>query len=253
MNYRSLRQCVDDLERNGFLIRVMDEVDPYLEMAEIQRRIYQNRGPALLFMNVKGCRFPCVSNVFGTMERTRFIFRHTLKRVKQLVDLKIDPVNFLKHPLRYAGAPLAAMKTIPKKVSSAPVLSHQCRVQDLPPIQSWSDDGGAFITLPQVYTEHPDFPGWRMSNLGMYRIQLSGGQYIPNEEIGLHYQIHRSIGVHHAAAIRRGEKMRVSIFVGGHPAMALAAVMPLPEGLTELMFGGVLSGRRFRYAQRDGF
>ncbi|MBX7151697.1 UbiD family decarboxylase [bacterium] len=253
MNHRSLRQCVDDLEKNGFLIRVTDEVDPYLEMAEIQRRVYQNQGPALLFTNVKGCRFPCVSNLFGTMERTRFIFRHTLKRVKQLVDLKIDPVIFLKHPLRYAGAPLAALRTIPKKVASGPVLAHQCRVQDLPQIQSWPNDGGAFVTLPQVYTEHPDFPGWRMSNLGMYRIQLSGGQYITNEEIGLHYQIHRSIGVHHSAAIRRGEKMRVSIFVGGHPAMALAAVMPLPEGLTELMFGGVLSGNRVRYSQRDGF
>ncbi len=90
---------------------------------------------------------------------------------------------------------------------------------------------GAFVTLPEVYTEHPDRPGFGQSNLGMYRIQLSGGQYVPNRQVGLHYQIHRSIGVHHAAAIRRGEPLRVNVFVGGTPAMMLAAVMPLPEGL----------------------
>jgi 4-hydroxy-3-polyprenylbenzoate decarboxylase len=105
-------------------------------------------------------------------------------------------------------------------------------------------DGGPFITLPEVYTEDPDRPGLRRSNLGMYRVQLAGNEYVPNREVGLHYQIHRGIGVHHAAAIRRGEPLRVNVFVGGPPALALAAVMPLPEGLTELAFAGALGGRR---------
>ena len=94
----------------------------------------------------------------------------------------------------------------------------------------WPRDGGAFITLPQVYTEDADRPGWRHSNLGMYRVQLSGNEYEPDREVGLHYQIHRGIGVHHAAAIRKGVPLRVNVFVGGPPAMTLAAVMPLPEG-----------------------
>ncbi len=224
---------------------ITEEVDPRLEMAEIQRRVYQVQGPALLFTNVKGTKFRCVSNLFGTMERTRFIFRSTLERVKRLVDLKVDPMLALKHPIKYASAPFTALLTIPYEKRHASFETG--RILDLPQIKSWPDDGGAFITLPQVYTEHPDFPGTRMSNLGMYRIQLSGNEYIPNEEIGLHYQIHRSIGVHHAAAIRRGEKLKVSIFIGGPPALSVAAVMPLPEGLSELMFAGVLGGRRFRY------
>ncbi len=113
-------------------------------------------------------------------------------------------------------------------------------------------DGGPFITLPQVYTEDPDRPGLRASNLGMYRIQLAGNQYEPNREVGLHYQIHRGIGVHHAAAIRRGEPLRVNVFVGGPPALTVAAVMPLPEGLPELAFAGALGGRRVAMVAPDG-
>jgi 4-hydroxy-3-polyprenylbenzoate decarboxylase len=247
MSYKNLHECLIDLERHSHLVRVTEEVDPYLEMAEIQRRVYAAKGPAVLYTNVKGTKFPCVSNIFGTMERTRFIFRHTLDDVRKLIDLKTDLSNLIKKPWRYAGVPLTALTMIPKRKFSGPVMARQCRVDELPQIQSWPKDGGAFITLPQVYTEHPDFPGWRMSNLGMYRIQLSGGNYVRNQQIGLHYQIHRSIGVHHHAAIRRGEKLKVSIFVGGAPAMAVAAVMPLPEGLTELAFAGALGGRRIRY------
>ncbi|MFO0965116.1 MAG: UbiD family decarboxylase, partial [Gemmataceae bacterium] len=103
-----------------------------------------------------------------------------------------------------------------------------------------------FITLPQVYTEHADRPGWRHSNLGMYRVQLSGNDYVLDRQVGLHYQIHRGIGVHHAAAIRKGVPFRVNVFVGGPPVMTLAAVMPLPEGLPELAFAGALGGRRVR-------
>jgi 4-hydroxy-3-polyprenylbenzoate decarboxylase len=107
--------------------------------------------------------------------------------------------------------------------------------------------------LPQVYTEDARQPGWRRSNLGMYRVQLSGGQYESDREIGLHYQIHRSIGVHHAAALELGQPFRANIFVGGPPAMMLAAVLPLPEGMTELSFAGALGRRRVRMLRRpDG-
>jgi len=86
----------------------------------------------------------------------------------------------------------------------------------------------------------------------MYRVQLSGNQYVSNREVGLHYQIHRGIGVHHAAAIRRGEPLRASVFVGGPPALTVAAVMPLPEGLAELAFAGVLGGRRVSMVAVEG-
>ena len=130
----------------------------------------------------------------------------------------------------------------PRYVSRGPVFDHEIRVSDLPQIWSWPRDGGPFITLPQVYTEDPARPGWRHSNLGMYRVQLAGNRYRPDAEVGLHYQIHRGIGVHHAAAIGSGEPLRVSVFVGGTPAMTLAAVMPLPEGMSELSFAGALAG-----------
>src|SRR5919202_2565576 len=99
MGYLNLRECVADLERTGQLVRLEQEVDPYLEAAEIQRRVYQAGGPALLFARVKGCRFPMVSNLFGTPERTRFLFRDSLEAVRRLVELKIDPSTFWKRPL----------------------------------------------------------------------------------------------------------------------------------------------------------
>ena len=246
MGYRNLQECVADLERSKQLIRIDADVDPHLEIAEIQRRVYQAAGPALLFTRAKGCRFPLLANLFGTIDRTRFLFRDTLDAVRRLVELKIDPMAFARSPWRYRGAPFTALHTLPKFVSRGPVLANETTIDHLPQIINWPNDGGAFITLPQVYTEDADRPGWQHSNLGMYRVQLSGGQYLSNQEIGLHYQIHRSIGVHHAAAIQRGEPFRVNIFVGGPPAMTLAAVMPLPEGMSELTFAGALGGRRVR-------
>src|SRR2546425_1279041 len=244
MGYPSLRACVADLERSSQLVRIDDEIDPNLEAAEIQRRVYQAQGPAVLFTRVKGCRFPMVSNLFGTLERTRFLFRDMLDAVRHLVELKIDPASFWKNPWRYRDVPRTLWFLRPKFVSSGPILDATAAIRDLPQQVSWPNDGGAFITLPQVYTEDADRPGWRHSNLGMYRVQLSGNQYEPGRQVGLHYQIHRGIGVHHAAALRRGVPFRVNVWVGGPPALTLAAVMPLPEGLPELVFAGALGGRR---------
>ncbi|RNC69834.1 MAG: UbiD family decarboxylase [Desulfuromonadales bacterium] len=244
MGYRNLQECVKDLEARKELIRIDREADPYLEIGAIQRRIYQAGGPALLFTRVKGCRFPMLGNLFGTLERTKYIFRDTLDDIRRLVELKLNPAAALKNPLVYAGAPLAALHLLPKSVSDGPILAHRTTIDQLPLLTSWPRDGGPFITLPQVYSESPARPGFRSSNLGMYRVQLAGNDYRLNEEVGVHYQIHRGIGVHHAEAIERGEPLRVNIFVGGPPALTVAAVMPLPEGLPELSFAGVLGGRR---------
>ena len=243
MGYRSLKKCLDDLQRTGQLVRIEQEIDASLEAAEIQRRVYQAQGPAVYYARVKGCRFPMVSNLFGTRERTRFLFRDSLKAVRHLIELKIDPVQFFKHPFRYGDVFRTLWFMWPRKASKGPILKNETTVDQLPQATSWPDDGGAFITLPVVYTENPDRPGFRQSNLGMYRVQISGGRYEVNRQVGLHYQIHRSIGLHHAAAIRRGEPLRVNVFVGGPPAMILAAVMPLPDGISELTFAGAL-GRR---------
>jgi 4-hydroxy-3-polyprenylbenzoate decarboxylase len=246
MGYRNLAECIADLERTGQLVRLDHEVDPYLEAAAIHRRVYQAGGPALYFARVKDCRFPMVSNLFGTIERARFLFRDTLAAVSHLVELKVDPSAFWKHPWRYRDVAQTLWHLRPKKVKRGPILAHETTIDQLPQLQCWPRDGGAFITLPQVYTEDAERPGTARSNLGMYRVQLSSGAYQPNSQVGLHYQIHRGIGVHHAAALRRGLPFHVNVFVGGPPAMMLAAVMPLPEGLSELSFAGALGGRRVR-------
>jgi 4-hydroxy-3-polyprenylbenzoate decarboxylase len=253
MGYRNLKECVRDLDRAGQLVRIETEIDPHLQAAEIQRRVYQAQGPALFYARVKGCRFPMVSNLFGTRERTRFLFRDTLESVRRLIALKIDPADAWKRPWHYRKVPAALLSMRPRRVRNGPVLQNLTTIDQLPQLVSWPKDAGAFITLPEVYTENSDRPGFRQSNLGMYRIQLSGGRYVPNREVGLHYQIHRSIGVHHAAAIRRGDRLRVNVFVGGTPAMMLAAVMPLPEGLSELTFAGALAGRRIPMAALAGY
>jgi len=252
MGYRTLRACLHDLAATGQLVRIEQEIDPHLEAAEIQRRVFQAGGPAIYFARVRGCAFPMVSNLFGTMDRTRFIFRDTLAAVRQLVELKVDPSRVGRRPWAYAGALRALWSMRPRLQRGGAILAGRTTIGQLPQLQCWPKDGGAFITLPLVYTEDPDQPGWSRSNLGMYRVQISGGQYQPNAEIGLHYQIHRGIGVHHAAAIRRGEPLRVNIFVGGAPAMSVAAVMPLPEGLSELSFAGALAGHRIPLVKQAG-
>jgi len=252
MTYASLRECVVDLEHAGHLRRIDHPLSPDLEMAAVQRRVYAEGGPALLFTEVPGSPFPAVSNLFGTLDRCRFMFARTLERVKRAIEVRADPVAALKKPFRYVGTPLAGWFSLPKRVRSGPVLEHRTTISALPGVRSWPRDGGPFVTLPQVFSLPPGSDRVMASNLGMYRVQLSGNDYRTDAEIGLHYQIHRGIGVHHTAAAERGEPLRVSIFVGGPPAHTFAAVMPLPEGLTELVFAGMLSGRRFRWLRHEG-
>ncbi len=254
MAYSSLEACLLDLERTGQLLRIKEEVDPYLEMAAIHLRIFEQKGPAILFEKVKGSKFRAASNIFGTLERSEFIFRDTLPSVKQLIDIKINPLAAIQNPIKSLAALPAAINALPNKNPiSKPVLFEEINISDLPLIHHWPMDGGAFVTLPQVYTEDADKPGIGNSNLGMYRIQLNGNDYILNKEIGLHYQLHRGIGVHQTKANKKGLPLKVSCFVGGQPAHSVAAVMPLPEGMSEMNFAGVLAGKRFGYTYIDGF
>lgn len=252
MKHRSTRDVVNDLRAGGRLIEVSDPVDPNLEMAEIQRRVYASGGPAVLFTNVIGCRFPMASNLFASLEQARYLFRDTLESVRRLIELKLDPSALPKRPMRYALTPLTALRMLPRFTRRGAVAANRIGLPDLPQLKCWPDDGGAFVTLPQVLSVDPSAPQNLMRiNLGMYRVQISGNDYDPVGEVGIHYQIHRGIGVHHREALDRGEPLRVAVTVGGSPAMSLAAVMPLPEGLTELTFGGALAGRRIAMIRGD--
>ncbi len=244
MIHRTLAEAVADLEAAGQLIRLQVPVDPYLEAGVIQRRMCAAGGPAVLMTQVRGSRFPMLANLFGTRERIHYLFRSTLRLVEALLTAKADPMAFLRSPQLWPRALRAALCTRPRWVRSGPIQVGRCQLADLPQLVSWPMDGGAYITLPQVYSEDPARPGIWGSNIGMYRVQISGKAYVPNAEAGLHYQIHRGIGPHHARAIALGRPLPVSVWVGGPPALTLAAIMPLPEGMPELLFAGALAGHR---------
>jgi len=252
MGFRTLRQCVETLREEGQLIEIDCPINPHLEIAEIQRRLFRSGGPALLFRSVLGTQHPVLINLYGTQKRVERLFSDTLDRVRRLVELKIDPAAAIQRPLRYWRSPLDAISMVPRQVRKGRVLDRNIPLASLPGVTGWPGDGGPFITLPAVYSEHPDAPSLKNSNLGMYRVQLRGNRYEENTEVGLHYQIHRGIGVHHAAAIAKGEPLKVSIFIGGTPSMAVSAMMPLPEGLSELAFAGALAGHRIPMIHRKG-
>lgn len=273
--YKSMLECIDDLERIGQLLRIEEEVDPYLEIAAIHRQVHRENGPAILFENIKGSNFPGASNIFGTIERMEYLFRSSRKPLQLFLEAWSDPLPLLKQPGKWFTLPRTALHSLPRHVRSGlpkavrlsdvtagmnsawknklPVLECECRIQDLPQIHSWPMDGGSFITLPQVCSLPPaDTPNILKSNLGMYRVQMSGNEY-GDDEVGLHYQIHRGIGIHHTQAIEADKELKVSVFVGGPPAHTVAAMMPLPEGMSELTFAGMLARRCFRYTLIDGW
>ena len=156
MSYSSLEAAALDLEKDGQLLRIKTEVDPNLEMAEIHRRIFEAGGPAILFERVKGSPFRALSNIYGTYDRTDFLFRKTFDYVQKVIELKADPANFAKNPLRYWSAPFTALTALPRKgLLKMPVQYGQTTIDQLPLIKSWPMDGGAFVTMPQVATLPP--------------------------------------------------------------------------------------------------
>ena len=251
--YKDLEQALLDLEKAGMLKRVYQEVDPFLEMAEMARQAFENHGPALLFEHVKGSPFRAACNIFGTQERLDFLFRKTLAGTQTAVLFKSNPVEFFKHarPIALCRAALTGLYSLPHKSGSIQNF-RECKLSDLPQIVCWPHDGGAFLTLPQVATRPAEDASVMTTNLGMYRVQISGNDYASNE-CGLHYQIKRDIARHHQKAIEEGRPLKVSIFIGGPPAHTVATVMPMPENLSELLFAGMLGGHRFRYFIHNGY
>lgn len=245
----STASAIADLERQGSLLRFDAPIRAEQEISAVLRYLYRIGGPAVLFTRVLDCPFPVVGNLYGTPERARFLLRHGIHRVEKVMRLKGDPGLALRKPWSFWDLPLSLPHLWPRWTRRAPVLECRTTLSRLPRHISWPQDGGPFVTLPAVYSEHPGRPGRWHGNLGMYRVQLAGNEYLPEQEVGLHYQIHRGIGIHHQAALARGERLWVNVFVGGPPALTWAAVMPLPEQIPELVFAGALAGRAVRLAR----
>ncbi|AFM13881.1 UbiD family decarboxylase [Turneriella parva] len=251
MGYATLYDTVRDLEKHGRLIRVSEEIDSDLEMAAVHRRINAQQGPALFFENIKGRDFPAVSNLFGTGERSHFLFRDSFSAVREVLQLRKRPMSVL-NPRTFFSAIKIGVLALPRPAIFAGSFD-PVSITRVPVTKSWPKDGGNFVTLPLVYTEHPEHPGVMRSNLGMYRVQTSGNSYSDDQTMGIHYQLHRGIGIHHTAAAKMKQPLKVTVIVGGPPALMLAAVMPLPETISELIFASMLGRRMFRYRRRQGY
>jgi len=246
----NLRQFLDLLRANNQLLAIDTPVDPYLEIAEIHRRVIARGGPALLFTQVKGSRFPVVTNLFGTPFRLELAFgRRPLDFVQGLVRLVEHSMPPTLATLWQARGLLAqGLRVGLKRVNTGPVLEcrqRPARLSELPLLTSWHSDGGPFVTLPLVYTEHPDGLG---HNLGMYRIQR-----YDDTTTGIHWQIHKGGGFHYFAAEQKNQALPLTLYIGGPPALMLAAIAPLPENIPELVLASLLQGEKLRLvADPDG-
>ena len=239
--FSDLRAFLDQLRRDRDLVEISAPVDPVLEAAEIHRRVIAAGGPALLFSNIKGAAFPLVTNLFGTPRRAELAFGKRpldfIKRVVHLAETVLPPTPAKLWDARDVGLELLRVGT--KRMATGPireVVTSDVRLDQLPVITCWPDDGGPFVTFPLVYTEHPEKPG---HNLGMYRLQV----YDKNST-GMHWQIGKGGGFHYARAEVRNEALPVTVFLGGPPALILSAIAPLPENVPELMLASLIAGER---------
>lgn len=239
--FADLRSFLDQLRRDRDIVEIAAPVDPVLEAAEIHRRVIAAGGPALLFTNVRGAAFPLVTNLFGTARRAELAFGRRplefVKRVVHLAETALPPTPAKLWGARDVGRDLLKVGT--RRVSSGPVLdvvTSDVRLDRLPVITCWPEDGGPFVTLPLVYTQHPDKPG---HNLGMYRMQVYDAR-----TTGMHWQIGKGGGFHYALAESRAEPLPVTVFLGGPPALILSAIAPLPENVPELMLASLIAGSK---------
>ncbi len=237
----NLRDFIEVLKKNNQLLIIEKEVDPYLEIAEIHRRVITKGGPALLFTNVKGSHFPVITNLFGTNLRLELAFG------RKPIDFVSDLVRFIETSMPPTLSSLWGGRKLfqqglgigLKTNKTGPILENcmqPARLTELPMLTSWHSDGGPFVTLPLVYTEHPDGLG---HNLGMYRIQR-----YDDTTTGIHWQIHKGGGFHYFEAEQKKQPLPMTLFIGGPPALMLAAIAPLPENLPELLLASLLQGKK---------
>jgi 4-hydroxybenzoate decarboxylase subunit C len=240
LTHPDLRSFLRRIRGDGDLVVVDAPVDAHLEVAEIHRRVIAGGGPALLFTRVKGASFPLVTNLFGSPSRAALAFGdRPLAFIEGLVRLVQDMPPTPASLWHARGLAASAARVGLRRVSSGPVtevMTSDVDLERLPILQLWPEDGGRFVTLPIVYTEHPDGHG---HNLGMYRMQVHGPA-----RTGLHWQIGKGGGFHYHLAEQRGQALPATVFLGGPPALMLAAIAPLPENVPELLLASLIAGRR---------
>src|SRR5947207_5181164 len=244
--HKNLRSFLDTLRNENGIVEITAEVDPFLEIAEIHRRVIDEQGKALFFRKVKGSKFPVVTNLVGKRKRIDLAFGpRPMDFVRRLADAAEDLVPPTLGKLwQNRDLALSALKLGTKKSATGPVLQERESEVDLeaiPFIQLWPEDGGFFNTLGLVYTESPNSG---KHNLGIYRMQR-----YDRTTTGMHWQIGKGGGFHYHEAEQRNESLPVTAFMGGPPALLLSAVAPLPEGVGELMLASLLVGEKLNVAE----
>lgn len=243
-SHLDLRSFLDALQNDGQVVEIDAPVDPYLEMAEIHRRVVAAEGPALLFRRPTSGTLPVVTNLFGTAERVERAFGPDPRRlVERIAEL---PRELMPPTLRKLWAQrglFGELRKLGLRRGTGPVFQLRqspARLDELPMLTTWKKDGGPFLTLPLVYTEHPETAA---HNLGIYRMQRHD-----SHSCGIHWQIAKGGGFHHHLAESRGRALPVNVFLGGPPAAILAAIAPLPENLPELILASLLAGEKLPMA-----
>ncbi len=251
MAYNSLKEFVTFLEEKNELIRIKEKISTRLEIAEICDRVSKSPqgGKALLFENVFNhnanalSRFPVLINALGSEKRMSWALG--VNSIKEKADelehlVKTQPPKTLIEKIRLLPTLAKVAGLTPKTVSHAAcqevvLKEDQVDLTQLPILQCWPGDASSFVTLPGVVTRDPET---KLRNVGMYRMQL-----IDKKTTGMHWQSHKTGTRHYQQAKERGEKIPVSIYLGGDPALIFAPACPLPDGIDEMLYAGFLRGQ----------
>ncbi|MFI3286559.1 MAG: menaquinone biosynthesis decarboxylase [Rikenellaceae bacterium] len=242
--YKSLRDFVESLEHNGELLRVSTEVSTEYEITEIVDRVSKSPdgGKALLFENC-GTQFPLLINMMGSERRMAMVagverLEELTERIDNLLRGATSPMDSIWDKLKMLPLLGEVSAWMPRKLSSrgacqeVQLLGDKACLSLLPILKCWGFDGGRFITLPMVNTIDPDTGG---RNVGMYRMQV-----IDDHTTGMHWHIHKTGARHYDAYKRRGERMAVSVALGGDPAYTYAATAPMPDNMDEYLLAGFM-------------
>jgi len=239
MAYKDLRNFIEILKKKGLLKRITAEVDPVLEIAEINDRVVKTGGSALFFEKPKNSKFPCVVNLFGSYERMKLALEvDSLDEIglRMLEFLEPDIPTNLIEKLKTLPKLKRLADFLPKYVNSGPckevIFRENLSLNVFPILKTWPDDGGRFITLPMVFTKDPE-TGSR--NCGMYRMHV-----YDERTTGMHWHMHKDGAKHYRNAEKLGKRLEVAVAIGSDPAVMYSATAPLPEGVDEMLFAGFL-------------
>ncbi len=241
--YKNLREYINFLESKNELIRVKEFVDPIYEITEFTDRISKlpGGGKAILFENT-GTNFPVVTNIMGSEKRILYTlgvekFEDITERIDRLISDALGEKSTLMSKLKMLPTLTKAAQWLPKrakgKAACQEIVNHNPNLEEMPILKCWPQDGGRFITLPLVHTNSP-ITGQR--NVGMYRMQV-----FEKNLTGMHWHRHKT-GANHYDQFQ-GDKMPVTVCLGGDPIYTYAATAPLPEGIDEYLFAGFLRGK----------